>query len=39
MLQNILEVLRNEDFTKAASLLEDYISFLQKNYTPEPDHL
>jgi len=38
MLQNILEVLRNEDCTKAASLLEDYISFLQKNYSPEPEH-
>ena len=38
MLQNISEVLRNEDFTKAASLLEDYISFLQKNYSPEPEH-
>jgi len=39
MLQNILEALRNGDRTKAASLLEDYISLLQKNYTPEPDHL
>ncbi len=39
MLQNILEALRNGDRTKAASLLEDYISFLQKNYTPEPDHM
>ncbi len=38
MLQNILEALENEDGTKAASLLEDYISFLQKNYSPEPDH-
>ena len=38
MLQNILEVLRNGDSTKAASLLEDYIAFLQKNYSPEPDH-
>lgn len=38
MLQNILEVIRNKDSTKAASLLEDYISFLQKNYSPEPDH-
>jgi hypothetical protein len=38
MLQNILEVLRNKDNTKAASLLEDYISFLQKNYSPEPEH-
>ena len=38
MLQNILEVLRKEDSTKAASLLEDYIAFLQKNYSPEPDH-
>lgn len=38
MLQNTLEVLRNEDSTKAASLLEDYIAFLQKNYSPEPEH-
>ena len=38
MLQNILEVLRNKDHRKAASLLEDYISFLQKNYSPEPEH-
>jgi len=38
MLQNILEVLRKGDSTKAASLLEDYIAFLQKNYSPEPDH-
>jgi len=38
MLQNTLEVLRKEDGTKAASLLEDYIAFLQKNYSPEPDH-
>jgi hypothetical protein len=37
MLQNTLEALRNEDGTKAASLLEDYIAFLQKNYSPEPD--
>ena len=38
MLQNTLEVLRKGDSTKAASLLEDYIAFLQKNYSPEPDH-
>jgi len=38
MLRNILEVFRNGDSTKAASLLEDYITFLQKNYNPEPDH-
>jgi len=38
MLRNILEVLRNGDSTKAASLLEDYILSLQKNYSPEPDH-
>jgi len=37
MLQKILEVLR-EDSTTAASLLEDYIAFLQENYRPEPDH-
>jgi hypothetical protein len=39
MLHNILEVLRKGDSTKTASLLEDYIAFLQKNYSPEPDHL
>jgi len=38
MLQNTLEVLMKEDSTKAASLLEDYIAFLQENYRPEPDH-
>ena len=38
MLQNTLEVLRKGDSTKASSLLEDYIAFLQKNYSPEPDH-
>jgi hypothetical protein len=37
MLQKILEVLK-EDSTRAASLLEDYIAFLQENYRPEPDH-
>ena len=37
MLQKILEVLR-EDSKMAASLLEDYIAFLQENYRPEPDH-
>jgi hypothetical protein len=38
MLQNILEVLRKWDSTKASSLLEDYIAFLQENYSPEPEH-
>jgi hypothetical protein len=38
MLQNTLEVLRNEDGTKASSLLEDYLAFLQETYTLEPDH-
>jgi len=37
MLQKILEVL-TEDSTMAASLLEDYIAFLQENYRPEPNH-
>jgi hypothetical protein len=37
MLQKILEVL-TEDSTRAASLLEDYIAFLQENYRPEPNH-
>jgi hypothetical protein len=38
MLQNILEVLRKGDSTKAASLLEGYIASLQESYTPEPEH-
>jgi hypothetical protein len=38
MLQHTLEVLKEGDSTKAASLLEDYIAFLHKNYTPEPEH-
>jgi hypothetical protein len=38
MLQNILEILRGRDNTKAASLLEDYIAFLQESYRPEPNH-
>ena len=38
MLQNILESLRGEDNNRAASLLEDYIAFLQENYKAEPAH-
>jgi len=38
MLHNTLEILRKEDSTKASSLLEEYIAFLQKNYSPEPDN-
>lgn len=38
LLHSTLEVLRKADSTKASALLEDYIAFLQKNYTPEPDH-
>ena len=38
MLQNILSVLSGEDSTRAAFLLEDYIAFLQENYTTEPEH-
>lgn len=38
MLQNTLEVLKRGNSTKAASLLEDYINSLQKNYRPEPEH-
>jgi hypothetical protein len=38
MLQNTLEVLKEGDKTKAVSLFEDYIAFLQQNYTPEPEH-
>ncbi len=37
MLQNILEVLRKGDSNKAAFLLDDYIAFLQKSYSLEPD--
>jgi hypothetical protein len=38
MLQNILELLRNKDSTKASALLEDYIALLQESYKPEPEH-
>jgi hypothetical protein len=38
MLQNILGILEDGDNTKAASLLDDYIAYLRKNYTPEPEH-
>lgn len=38
MLQNILEVLKEKDSTKASALLEDYIALLQENYRPEPEH-
>jgi hypothetical protein len=38
MLQNTLEVLKKEDSTQAAALLEDYIDSLQKTYMPEPEH-
>jgi hypothetical protein len=38
MLQHTLEALKEGDGTKAAPLLEDYIAFLHKNYTPEPEH-
>jgi hypothetical protein len=38
MLQDILKVLEAGDNTKASALLEDYITFLHKNYTPEPEH-
>ena len=38
ILQDTLEALRKEDSVKAISLLEDYIAFLQKNYSPEPNH-
>lgn len=38
LLQNILETLKKKDSPKANSLLEDYITLLQKNYTPEPEH-
>jgi hypothetical protein len=38
MLQDILKVLEAGDNTKAIALLEDYITFLHQNYTPEPEH-
>ena len=38
MLQETLKVLQTGDNTKAISLLDDYITFLHKNYTPEPEH-
>jgi len=38
MLQNILEVLRKGDSTKASPLLEDYLALLQESYRPEPEH-
>jgi hypothetical protein len=38
MLQDILEVLRKGDSTKASPLLEDYLTFLQESYRPEPEH-
>lgn len=38
MLKNILEPLRAEDNRRAASLLEDYIAYLQANYKLWPDH-
>jgi hypothetical protein len=38
MLQDILKVIEAGDNTKASALLEDYITFLHKNYTPEPEH-
>jgi hypothetical protein len=38
MLQKILETLNGKESTKASSLLEDYIAFLQENYIPEPEH-
>ena len=38
MLGNTLEVLKDGDSAKAVSLLEDYITFLHENYTPEPEH-
>ncbi|OIP27421.1 MAG: hypothetical protein CO103_01135 [Chloroflexi bacterium CG_4_9_14_3_um_filter_45_9] len=38
MLQNILEALSANNNRRAASLLGDYIAYLQENYRPEPDH-
>jgi hypothetical protein len=37
-LQNVLETLNSKDGKKASPLLEDYIAFLKKSYTPEPEH-
>ncbi len=38
MLQDTLKVLKAGDSAKATSLLDDYIAYLHKNYTPEPEH-
>jgi len=38
MLQKTLGALKEGNSTKAGSLLDDYISFLHKSYTPEPEH-
>ena len=38
LLRNILVVLQRGDGAKAESLLQDYLAFLQKNYSPEPEH-
>jgi hypothetical protein len=37
MLQNILQILEAGESVKAVSLLDEYIAYLHKNYTPEPE--
>ncbi len=39
ILHNTLEALKRKDNGTAASLLEEYIALLRKNYTPEPECL
>jgi len=38
LLRSISDVLGKGDGKKASSLLQDYITLLQKSYTPEPEH-
>ena len=35
MLQSVLEAMQGNDGTKAVALLEDYVTFLNKNYESE----
>lgn len=37
MLQNILQILEADESVKAVSLIDEYIAYLHKNYTPEPE--
>ena len=35
ILQETLDALKQDDSSKASSLIEDYLAFLEKNYEPE----